>query len=135
SEDELFVRRSRRNPHPRRLGTRHFDRFHSDASSRRPMKKKLPLLALATALAPGLALAATPKTFADLANQIVQLLSSATTDLIVFAIVVYFWGVSSSLFKGGEEARGALRQQLLWGVFVLFLAVSIFGVVQLLQSS
>lgn len=99
------------------------------------MKRRASILTLVVALAPTVALASTPQTFAGLANQIVQLLGSATTDLIVFAIVVYFWGVSSSLFKQGEEARGLLRRQLLWGVFVIFLAVTIWGIVQLLQSS
>ncbi len=99
------------------------------------MKKRIWIFALAAVLVPGFALAATPKTFADLANQVVLLLGSATTDLIVLAIVIYFWGVSTSLFKGGEEAHSQLRKQLLWGIVVIFLAVSIWGVVRLLQSS
>ena len=55
-------------------------------------------------------------------------------DLIVLAVVVYLWGAATNLFKG-EKGYENLRKQLLWGVFVLFLAVSIWGVVQLLQNS
>jgi hypothetical protein len=84
---------------------------------------------------PNIALAATaPQTFQQLANQIVSVLGSATTDLIILAVVVYLWGATMNLFKG-EKGYEHLRTQLLWGVFVLFLAVSIWGVVQLLQNS
>lgn len=99
------------------------------------MRRNVPIFALAALLVPGVVLAATPKTLGDLANQIVQIFNNATTDLIVLAIVIYFWGVSSSLFKQGEKGHEELRKQLIWGVFVIFLAVSIWGVVQLLQSS
>jgi hypothetical protein len=85
--------------------------------------------------APGTALAATaPQTFQQLANQIVSVLGSATVDLIILAVVIYLWGAASNMFKG-EKGRETLRTQLLWGIFVIFLAVSIWGVVQLLQSS
>ena len=99
------------------------------------MKKRASALTLAALLLPGIALSATPTTFAGLANQIVQLLGAATTDLIVLAIVIYFWGVSSSLFKQGEKGHKELVKQLMWGVFVLFLAVTIWGIVQLVQST
>lgn len=99
------------------------------------MKKSVPLFAFAAFLLPGIALSATPTTFAGLANQIVQLLGAATTDLIVLAIVIYFWGISSSLFKQGEKGHKELVKQLMWGVFVLFLAVTVWGIVQLVQSS
>jgi hypothetical protein len=75
-----------------------------------------------------------PQNFQQLANQIVGIFGSATTDLIVLAVVLYLWGAASNLFKG-EKGMEHLRTQLLWGVFVLFLAVSIWGVVQLLQNS
>jgi hypothetical protein len=100
------------------------------------MRKNVYVAALAAMLTPGLALAATPQNFRDLANQIVQLLGSATTDLVVLAIVIYFWGISSSLFKQGSgESKGELRKMLLWGVFILFFAVSIWGVITILQST
>ncbi len=110
--------------------------FDRDTSPRYVMNRIRGYITLAVTFLPSVAFAqSTPKTFAGLANQVVRLLGSATTDLIVLAIVVYFWGVSKSLFSQGEAGREKLREQLLWGVFVIFLAVSIWGVVQLLQSS
>lgn len=99
------------------------------------MKRLVRFAAFAPLLLPGVALAAgAPQTFKDLANDIVQVLNNATTDLIVLAIVIYFYGVSTSLFKG-EKGRENLRQQMIWGVAVIFLAVSIWGVIQLLQNT
>jgi len=99
------------------------------------MKTRVFALSSLALLLPGIALAATPRTFGDLANTIVQLFGSATTDLIVLAIVIYFWGAASSLFKAGEKGQERLKELLLWGVIVIFFAVSIWGIVQLLQSS
>lgn len=99
------------------------------------MIKRYISFTLATLTLPGVAFASTPTTFAGLANQVVQILGSATVDLIVLAIVVYFWGISSSLFNQGEKGHERLREQLLWGIVVIFLAVSIWGVVSLVQSS
>jgi succinate dehydrogenase hydrophobic anchor subunit len=99
------------------------------------MKKTARAAALLVLAAPGLAFAASaPQTFQQLANQIASVLGSATTDLIVLAVVVYLWGSASSLFKGAH-GRENLRKQLLWGILVIFVAVSIWGIVRLLQSS
>ncbi|HTR18915.1 MAG TPA: hypothetical protein VMH91_02990 [Candidatus Paceibacterota bacterium] len=99
------------------------------------MKKGARLAAFAALALPSIALAAgVPQNFKDLANQIVGILNNATFDLIVLAIVIYFYGVSTSLFKG-EKGRENLRQQLIWGLLVIFFAVSIWGVVQLLQNT
>ena len=99
------------------------------------MRKSARLVALVALLAPSVALAAgAPQNFKDLADQIVGVLNNATTDLIILAIVIYFYGVSTNLFKG-EKGREHLRQQIVWGILVIFLAVSIWGVVQLLQTT
>ncbi len=91
------------------------------------------LVALAT---PALALAAAPRTLQDLANLIVQLLDSTTTVLIVAGIVVYFYGVSTNLFKVSEGSGAQkLRSQLIWGIVILFVMVSIWGIINLLQNT
>lgn len=98
------------------------------------MRYLIRIAALAGLCLPGIALAATPQNLGDLANMIAQLFDSATFDLIVLALVLYFWGIASSLFKG-SKGQEMLRTQLLWGLFVIFLAVSVWGVVQLLQTT
>jgi hypothetical protein len=99
------------------------------------MKRIVRAVPIAVLISPALASAATtPQTFQQLANQIVSVVGSATTDLVILAVVVYLWGAASNLFRG-EKGQENLRKQLLWGIFVIFLAVSIWGVVTLLQSS
>lgn len=100
------------------------------------MKRRVLAWCTVAAFLPAAAFAqtATSQTFSGLANTIVQILNNATFDLIALALVVYFWGVSSAIFKG-EKGREHLREHLLWGVAIIFFAVSIWGIVQLLQNS
>jgi hypothetical protein len=86
---------------------------------------------------PSLALAA-PQNFQELANLIVTIMDNATIVLIVLGIVVYFWGISTSLFKvnaGGAAAKKTLTAYIIWGMIVLFVMVSIWGILQLLQNT
>lgn len=100
------------------------------------MKPYAHIAFFATLAAPGVALAASaPQNFKELANQIASLFSSATIDIIVLAIVIYFWGISASLLRSGEKDRENLKKQLLWGVLVIFFAVSIWGIIQIIQGS
>lgn len=92
-------------------------------------------LAFAALFAPSAVFATTPQTFDGLAAMIVQFFSSATIDLIVLAIVIYFWGASKALFEEGEKAHEKLKEHLLWGVIAIFFAVSIWGIVTILQDT
>ena len=78
---------------------------------------------------------AAPRTFQELANTIVVILDNATSVLIVLGIVVYFYGVSTNIMKSGESDREKLRNYLVWGIIVLFVMVSIWGIIGLLQST
>lgn len=97
------------------------------------MKFKV-LAALATLTLPTVAFAA-PKTFQELAYFIVTLLDTASGILIVAGLVVYFFGISTNLFKAGQESSQQLKTQLLWGLLVLFIMVSIWGILQILQET
>lgn len=82
-----------------------------------------------------LAVSAAPNTFQDLANLIVTILDNATTVLIVLGIVVYFYGISTNILKFGEGDKEKFRNYMVWGVIVLFVMVSIWGILRLLQST
>ena len=86
-------------------------------------------------LTPSLALAAAPRTFSDLANLIVAMLDAGVGLLITVAIVIYLFGISRSIFKSGEEGKEGLRRYFLWGIVTIFLMVSIWGILQLLQNT
>jgi hypothetical protein len=99
------------------------------------MKRTFLFFVAAIFLAPGIALAATAQNFQALANQIVTILNSGTGVLIVLGVVVYFYGAATSIVRGSEHDYSKLRNQLVWGMAILFLMVSIWGVVQLVQNT
>src|SRR3989344_8697610 len=85
-------------------------------------------------LTPSVVLAA-PRTFAELSNLIVLLLNNATAVLIVAGIVIYFYGVSTNILKFSNEGGEKPRAYFIWGIVVLFVMVSIWGIVRLLQET
>ena len=101
------------------------------------MRRILYVLYLAPLLliAPAIAFAAAPKTFQELANTLVVIMNNAVVVLIVLGIVVYFYGVSTNLFKAQEKGSKELNVYLMWGLVILFVMVSIWGILQLLQNS
>ena len=91
-------------------------------------------LALSVLATPAVAFAA-PRTFQGLANVLVNILNQATSVLIVAGIVVYFYGISTNILKFGEGDREKFKNYFFWGIIVLFVMVSIWGILRLLQSS
>jgi hypothetical protein len=79
---------------------------------------------------------AAPRTFRELACQVAELLDTATFVLILFGLVVYFWGIAVNIPHFGEEKGGEKRQGFfIWGIVILFVMVSIWGIIQLLQAT
>lgn len=93
----------------------------------------LPFLALL--FTPALAFAAAPTTFQGLAALAVNILDNATAVLVVAGIAVYFYGISTNILKFGEGDAEKFRNYFLWGIIVLFVMVSIWGILNLLQNT
>lgn len=89
------------------------------------------------ALAPLAASAATgaPRTFNDLTTQIITVFSSLTFVLMLAGIAVYFWGLSINVMKIAKGETSQMKSYFLWGVIVLFVMISIWGIVQILQNT
>ena len=88
------------------------------------------LAALALTL-PALASAATLLNTLALANTV---LNAAIGLFITLAIVVFFWGLIMYLAKAGEEKAKGLSI-MFYGVLAIFVMVSIWGIIRLLQST
>ena len=86
-------------------------------------------------LTPTVAFAASPRTFLDLANTIVTVLNSGIGVLLAAGIAIYFMGISTNFFKLGEGDKEKMRAYFFWGIVILFVMVSIWGIIRLLQSS
>lgn len=87
-----------------------------------------------TLAAPSLALAA-PRTFQELASYLVFLMNNAVAVLIVLGLIIYFWGVTANLKKASEGDAEARKNIIFWGVIALFVMVSVWGILRLLQNT
>jgi hypothetical protein len=91
-------------------------------------------LASLVLLAPAVALAA-PRTFSELAETFVSIIDSATGLLILAGIVIYFYGISRNVLKMKDEGGKLMWNYVIWGIGVIFLMVSIWGIIELIQNT
>lgn len=91
-------------------------------------------LALLILLVPGVALAA-PRTFSEAVNLLVTILDTGTGLLVLAGIVVYFWGISTNILKMKDEGSQAFKAYFIWGIVAIFVMVSIWGIIELLQNT
>lgn len=84
---------------------------------------------------PAIALAAAPSSLRELVGQIVEILNRATAVLVAAALVVFLFGAAYNMIRAGERGSAALRQFLVWGVIILFVMVSIWGILNLLENT
>ncbi len=85
-------------------------------------------------LLPGVALAA-PGTLKDLAKEIVTVINAATVTLIFAGLVIYLYGAGINIFKAGERGSKELNKYLVWGILAIFVMVSVWGILRLLQDT
>lgn len=89
---------------------------------------------LAALLLPGLALAA-PKTWSDLVGLLVAYMNMGVGVLVTIAIVVYFYGMSSNILKFGENDVEKKKAYFFWGIIILVVMVSVWGILRLARST
>ncbi len=96
------------------------------------------LCALAFLSMPGIAAAAdvarAPRNFSELVANLVGFLNVATALLLTLGVVVYFWGMTAGMGKLQEDADKR-KAYFLWGIVALFVMVSIWGIVAILQRT
>jgi hypothetical protein len=98
------------------------------------MRKILTFTFSALTLAPLPALAA-PRTFTEAIDLAVDIIDTGTGLLILAGIVVYFWGISTNILKMKDEGGAVFKNYVIWGIIALFVMVSIWGIIQLLQNT
>ncbi len=84
---------------------------------------------------PFVASAEAARTFQELAVDIVEILDATTAVLIVAGIVVYFYGISTNILNFSEGGAEKVKAYFFWGIIVLFVMVSIWGILRLLQDT
>jgi hypothetical protein len=83
-------------------------------------------------LLPALASAATLK---DTLVLVSQFLNGVIGLFITLAIVVFFWGLIKYLFSMDQENAHEGIKIMFWGLIAIFVMVSIWGIIRLLQST
>lgn len=80
--------------------------------------------------------AAVASTFPGLINYIIGIIQFMIPMLVAAAIILYFYHAGVGVYKGGQaEARQKLKQNLFWGAIILFVMISVWGLVLLLENS
>ena len=96
--------------------------------------KSLRVFALALLL-PVVTFAAAPTSFKGLVEYVVSIMNSAVGILIVLGVVIYFWGAAQQLLKKEEGNATQLRDFLIMGIVVLFVMVSVWGILEVLDNT
>lgn len=84
---------------------------------------------------PAVASAEAARNFQELAIDIVDIFDATTAVLIVLGIVVYFYGISTNILNFSDDGGEKVRAYFFWGIIILFVMVSIWGILRLLQST
>lgn len=65
-----------------------------------------------------------------------NLIGTATPIVVALALLGFFWGLAIYIFNSGDEKkRTEGRGIMIWGILALFIMLSVFGIVQALQST
>jgi len=73
--------------------------------------------------------------FQSLVGSLGELISFTIPVLIALAVLLFIWGLIKFVFASGDDdSRNEGKKLMIWGVITLFVIVSIWGIVQLLNQ-
>ena len=64
-----------------------------------------------------------------------QILNTLIPLLILATLVAFFWGLLKYVWGGGEEAHKEGRNIMMAGIAALFVMVSVWGIIRLVQNT
>lgn len=115
------------------MGDRDDNRRDRNADSRLMNRHTLITVSLGL-LVPAVAFAAgTPRTFSDVANMALTIIGQATLMLMLAAVAAYFFNISMNMLKLSKGESAEWHSHFFWGIIAIFVMVSIWGIVQMLQ--
>lgn len=89
-------------------------------------------------LTPALALAQSVNTsvgIGKLLNTILGLINFAVPVVIALAVLYFFWGLAQYILEGAGEGKDKGKEMMIWGIIALFVMVSVWGFINLLQTT
>ena len=88
------------------------------------------------AAAPFMAQAAALNTLGDVLVVFTNIINALMPFIVALAVLYFIWGVFQFVAAAGdEEARTAGRDKMIYGIIGIFVMVSVWGLVNLLQGS
>lgn len=102
------------------------------------MRKLTPIILIGLLAVPTNFTLAAPPNFKALIEQLVGLIDLGTIALFSLAVVFFFWTVLMQMWGydgGNAEQKQKLQETLFWGVLVIFIMVSIWGIIEILQQT
>jgi len=83
---------------------------------------------------PAVALAAgAVKTYSDLVNKLVSIMGIGSIVLVTLGFAAYFYGMSANILQFSSESGAEKRKAFFfWGIIILFVMLSIPGILRLL---
>jgi len=97
------------------------------------MKKNLLILYGALMLFPVISLAETKSVF-DLIDTGQALLQALSPLIMSLAVIYFVWALMQYLLKEGEE-RAKAKDAMVWGIIILFVMISVWGLVEILDNT
>lgn len=91
------------------------------------------LLVLALLAVPSISDAA-PRTWSGLVDSLVSIINSGIATIVTLALVAYFYGVATNILKF-EDNPDKKKAYFFWGIIILFVMVSVWGILNLVKTS
>lgn len=97
------------------------------------MSFRFAIITLALTLPQLAAAAGTPRTLSDVANLALTIIGQGTLMLMIAAVAAYFFNISMNMLKLSQGESAEWKSHFFWGIMAIFVMVSIWGIVQILQ--
>ena len=79
---------------------------------------------------------AAPKNITDIINLLIGIIKQAGILVVALALLFFFWGLSKFILQAGsEDGRKEGRNIMLWGIIALFIMISVWGIVAVLDNT
>lgn len=75
-------------------------------------------------------------TIAGLINRLIEIINQLILLMVALAIVAFLWGIAQYMLNlDSEDIRQRMRKFMIWGIVAIFVMVSVYGILRVLQET
>lgn len=101
-----------------------------------PMKKFFTIALTSTVSLSPLVAFASASTIQDVLRNLTLPIQLATTLIVALSLLAFFWGMAMYVFgSSNDDKRKKGIPMMVWGIVALFVMLSIFGIINMLQAT